>query len=348
MRIKVAIVDIDTDYLQRVKNKLRKDYADRIEAAYYSDFDIFSADMKKNRMDLAVINVNFMQAPEFGMIACPVLLISEDNAAGKIGKYPVIGKYQRFEELYKNIISVYSDNVQGMEGYVPASAEGKKIIVFASPAGGTGSSTMAIACAEHFAQRGLNVIYLNFERMPFYYYTGYSGGFEDIMFTLSENRSNISLKLESVLIKTQNNVRILPSIKNPLDLCSLSNEDIDVLLKAVLQMEGIDHIVIDADFGLDERTYMLFDKATHIVFTTDGRVAANNKTTRAIECLKNKDSDFQTTDKIRIIYNRFSSGNFNNKMQGSYPELFVFPRYKATTPQIIAELSNSNAFDQLM
>lgn len=348
MRIRVAFVDTDADYMQRVKAKLRKDYADQVEASYYNDFSIFANDLGRNRVDVAVVNAAFMNNPDFRTVRCPILLLSEDNSTGKVGDYRIVGKYQRFEEMYRTILSVYSDSAQGMDGYVPSAAGGKQLIVFASPAGGTGSSTMAVACAEHFAQKGLKVAYINLESMPFYYYTGFSGGFEDIMFTLSENRSNLTLKIESVAQKTNNGVLILPSVKNPLDLCSLSDDDIETLIKAVLQIDSVDYVIVDADFNLDKRTYMLFDKATSIVLTTDGRVAANVKTSTAIECLKIMESKYQMVEKIKVIYNRFSTGNFNSKLEGNIPELGMLPRYKATTPQIVLELSSSDVFNQLM
>lgn len=350
MRIKVAFVDTDSDYLQRVKTKLRKDYADQIEASYYTDFGIFITDQNRNKADIAVVNIQFRNDAGFVNVKCPVLFVSEDNSSGRIDEYRLVGKYHRFEELYRNILSVYSDSAQGMEGFVSSMAEGRKLIVFASPAGGTGSSTMAVACAEHFAQRGMRVAYLNLERMPFNYYTRFNGGFEEILFTLSENRTNLSMKLESMIQKTQSGVFTLPSIKNPLDLCALSTEEIETLIKAMLQIEGIDYVIVDADFELDDRTYMLFDRATQVVLTTDGRIAANIKLSKALECLRIMESKYSMIEKIRILYNRFSTGNFNNKLTDNcdIPELGVLPRYKATTPQVIAEVSGSDIFNRLI
>ncbi|MCR5726425.1 MAG: hypothetical protein K6G24_03065 [Lachnospiraceae bacterium] len=348
MKIRVAFIDNDDNYLQRVKAKLRRDYPDDIEAGYYSNIDIFVQNFKNNKVDVAVVNSSMLGDALFSQIPCPVLLISEDNSEGTIGEYQVIGKYQKFEEVYRNIISIYSDTVKGVGGFVPTSATGKRIFVFASPAGGCGSSTLAVACSERLAKLGKRVMYVNLERIAYYYYTGNNGGFEDLLYTLKENKSNLPLKIESMARKSTNGVLVLPAVKNALDLGSLEDEDIEALISAVYRIESVDYLVVDADFSLSDRTYQMFDKATDIVITSDGTEIANHKLKMMFECFNALNGKYDFAEKIRIIYNRFSAGSFCSRLDATYRDLGEIPRYKATEQQIIEAVSELSNFDILV
>ena len=100
MRIKVAFIDNDEGYLSKLKNKIRKDYSADLEAAYYTSVSDFVSDYKNNKANVAIINSELISEGYTG-IPCPVVLLSEDNASGKMGNYSVVGKYQKFDELYR-------------------------------------------------------------------------------------------------------------------------------------------------------------------------------------------------------------------------------------------------------
>lgn len=344
MKIKVSFIDDDNSYLQRVKAKLRKDYPDSIEAGYYNNLDVFVQNYHNDRADVAVINSSLIDEDSISGLQCPVLLISEDNSEGSIGDYPVIGKYQKFEEVYRKILSIIADSPIKM--IVPNDPNGR-IIVFASPAGGSGSSTLAVACAERLSKLGKRVMYINLESIAYYYYTGNNGGFEDLMFTLKENKSNLSLKIESLARKTENGVTVLPAVKNALDLSSLEDEDVDALINAAYRIESVDYLIVDSDFSLNARIYDLFDKATCVIMVSDGAEVANHKIKVSLECFEALSGKYDFINKIRILYNKFSAGSFCGKLQGDYPDLGVVPRYKATQKQIVEAVSELNIFDIL-
>ena len=74
MRIRVAFVDYDDNYLQKVKNKIRKDYTAELEGAYYSGLSEFIADFKNNKVNVAVINASFANDEDFVRIPCHAVL----------------------------------------------------------------------------------------------------------------------------------------------------------------------------------------------------------------------------------------------------------------------------------
>jgi len=348
MRIRVVFIDTDGDYLNRLKGKIRRDYSQELETGYYENLDLFISSGDKNRYDVAVINANLYERNAIGSITCAILFVSEDNTTGKLDECPVVGKYQRFEELYRSILSVYSDRKTNTSGLVVRSGSAKNLITFASPAGGVGSSTLAIAAAEHLSKKGKRVLYLNLENIAFYYYTGNNGGFDDLMYTIKENSANTTIKIESMVRKTDNGVMVLPAVKNSLDLCSLSDEDIEAFITALERLESIDYLIIDTDFSLTKRTYKLFNKSEVVVMTTDGTEPANHKLKMGLSCLSIYEGEYDIISKIRILYNRFGESYFCSRITTELPVLGSIPRYKASIKEIIDEISEGSIFDGLI
>ena len=81
---------------------------------------------------------------------------------------------------------------------------GSNVIAFMSPAGGTGTSSMAAACAMQCAGRGNNVLYLNLEKFGSsdVFFSG-EGQFtmSDIIFALKGRKANLAMKLQSCVKK---------------------------------------------------------------------------------------------------------------------------------------------------
>ena len=203
---------------------------------------------------------------------------------------------------------------------------------------------MAVACAEHLGMIGKRVLYLNLERIAFYYYTHNSGGFEDLLFTLKENKAKLHLKIESLARKTAGNVVVLPDVSNPLDLSSFDAEAQENLLNAIIRLDNIDYVVIDADFSLDERTYSLFDESSVIVMTTDGSEIANHKIRKSMECMEVMQGKYNFLEKIAILYNKSSVGSDFSQMP-EYKSIGTVKRYKATVIDIVKEVSGTDIFD---
>ena len=66
--------------------------------------------------------------------------------------YPAICKFQKVDLIYKQILSIYSENSQSVsESHL--NLGGSNVIAFMSPARGTGTSSMAAACAMQCAGR---------------------------------------------------------------------------------------------------------------------------------------------------------------------------------------------------
>lgn len=63
--------------------------------------------------------------------------------ADSINNQRAICKFQRVDLIYKQILSIYSENAGNVSG-LGISDDTCRVVAFTSPCGGTGSSTMAV------------------------------------------------------------------------------------------------------------------------------------------------------------------------------------------------------------
>ena len=89
----------------------------------------------------------------------------DSNGDRKCKGYPAICKFQKVDLIYKQILSIYSENSQSVSRESHLNLGGSNVIAFMSPAGGNRNVSMAAACAMQCAGRGNNVLYLNLENL---------------------------------------------------------------------------------------------------------------------------------------------------------------------------------------
>jgi cellulose biosynthesis protein BcsQ len=263
-----------------------------------------------------------------------------------------IFRYQKAELIYKQILSVYSEKASSVSG-LRMDDDSCKEIIFASACGGVGTSSLAAACASHFAAAGKRTLYLNLEKFgTSASFFGAEGQFDmsDVVFAVKSKKANLALKLESCVRRDRNGVFFYAPAKIALDMMELGKEDIVLLLTELRQMGSYDYIVVDADFSLDKDSLDIYRKAHGLVMVSDGSDIANEKTVRAYTALATleQNSDSPLTNRTKLIYNRFSSktGKMIDKVE--IQNIGGMPRFaQASVAQVLEALTATDAFDQI-
>ena len=154
MKIRIAILEQDKNYLQRLLSAFETKYEDKIEMYSFTDEKLALNAVKNNKINVFLSGDKFAvtknQMPEkcgFGyLVDTPDIETLNDEKA--------ICKFQKIDLIYKEIVSLYSENVlDKIKNYDEGSA---RIIAFTSPSGGTGASTMAVASARDRKSTRLN------------------------------------------------------------------------------------------------------------------------------------------------------------------------------------------------
>lgn len=354
MKIKLAILEKDEVYLNRIVLAFNTKYPDKFEIYSFTDQKIAIDNLEKSRIEVFLASDTF----EFEIEKLPkrcgfAYLVDSSDIETKNDKRAIC-KFQKIDLIYKQILSIYSENEGKITG-IKENDETCKILSFLSAGGGVGSSTLAASCAIHFASQDKKVMYLNLEKLGSSnsYFSG-EGQFSmsDIIFALKSRKSNMSLKLESCVKEDKSGVFFYSETNTALDMLELNNDDINLLISELKLLGSYDYIIIDLDFSFDKSCLELLKKSRDIVFVGDGQEISNLKLYRAFKSLRilDENSDSNILNRVSVAYNKFS----NKSSKTISDDLGITciggaPKYEnATTSQVLQQLSSMSLFDKLI
>lgn len=353
MKIRLAILESDQSYLNRIVTAFGIKYADKLEVYSFtsqevtmeyletSSIDVFLAD-KKFEIDIAKLPSH-----------CGFAYLVDMPDIESVRNQRAICKFQKADLIYKQILSIFSENASDITGIRLDEKEGDQVIAFLSASGGTGSSTAAAACAIRLAQRGKKVLYLNMERFGtsdvFFQGEG-QGDFGDIIYALKSKKSNLRLRLESVVKQDVSGVFFYSAARMALDMAELSTEESKRLLKEIRVSGGYDYMILDMEFSLEQHTLDILNDCNRIILVSDGSAVANVKLERALTSLGIIEQQTERKLLIRtgLLYNRFSSHTSQKISIQDVKELGGIKRYEGyQVRQLLEQLAQLNVFDAL-
>ena len=164
MRIRLAILDGDKNYLERLATVFINKYADKIEFYSFTDEKMAVDSVNTGKIDVFLANANFLISVESLSPNCGFAYIVENADIDSVRNQPAIAKYQRADLFYKQILSLFAEKAKIVTGYKMGGNSQSKILTFVSFGGGNGSSTVAAAFAIYASKHGKKVLYLNLEQ----------------------------------------------------------------------------------------------------------------------------------------------------------------------------------------
>lgn len=353
MKIKVAILGTDQNYLNRIVAVFNTKYSDKLETYSFTDEKSAINTIANTKIDVFLASETFEIDTKKLPQRCGFAYFVDSAEIEQLREQKTIYKFQKADLIYKQILSIYSENTVNIEGIHIDSEKSAKIITFATPCGGVGSSTITAAFAIKLLEFGKRVLYLNLEQFgsadAFFSGEGQSN-FGDVIYALKSKKVNLGMKLESTVKKDHCGVFFYSPAQTALNMNELNEEDIQKLLNDLRISGSYDYIVIDADFGFDKRFQELVKQSSSIVLVSDGSEISNQKLLRAYQAYKILDQQNETNhlSKMALLYNKFS-----NKTSMTVPEVEitvlggVHKFEHATTAQIIKQIDMMNVFDKL-
>lgn len=353
MKIKLAILEKDTSYLSRIVSAFNTKYVNKFEIYSFTDISVAMSTLDSARIDIFIANnefdIDIKQLPK----RCGFAYFVDFPDVDMIKDQRAICKFQKIDLIYRQILSLYSENAGDVSG-IKLGDDSSQVIAFTSPCGGTGCSTMAASCAMYFSLQGKKVLYLNLEKYgsadAFFAAEG-QFDMSDIIFALKSKKANLSLKLESCVKQHSSGVNFYSQPKIVLDMMEVTCEDIIRLLSEIKLTCMYDYIILDLDFGLDKDSLKIYRQAHSVVWVGDGATESNMKIFRAYNalCTLEVDSDSKITDSLCLIYNKFSSKTSRVLEAIDVKNIGGAPRYEhATTEQILRQLSAMDLFAKIL
>ena len=311
MKIKVAILDADQVYLDRFVSAFSAKYADKVELYSFTDKDIALTALSNNRIDVFVasesFDIDFNKVPT----KCVFAYFVDTAGIDSYNNHSAICKFQKADLIYKQFLSLYSEKAGGISG-LKLDDDSTKIIMFSSPCGGVGTSTVAAACAKHFALAGKSVLYLNLETFGSsdIFFSG-EGQYDmsEVIYALKSKKTNLSMKLESCVKKDISGVSFYSSTNIPLNMMEMSTDDIVRMIEELKLAAALDYIIVDIGFGLDKDHLRIYHLAHSVVWVSDGEEISNIKLSRAYQsiALLEQTKGIELANRLTLLYNRFSS-----------------------------------------
>ena len=352
MKIKLAIIESDANYLNRVVSVFSTKYPDKFELYSFTSVALAIPAITASKIDVVIVSesIDF----DRGMVPkrCGFAYFVDAVDIESLHGQPAICRFQRADLIYKQILSIYAEHA-GNFAELKASDEHCRVVAFSSPSGGVGASTMAAACAIHEAAKGHRTLYLNLERF------GSSDDFfsaegqfcmSDVIYALKTKKANLAMKLESCLKRDSRGVCFFSQSKLALDMMELTGDEILQLISELRLTGSFDRIILDAEFGLDADSLKILCQANTVVLVGDGAAVSNTKLLRAITALSLKEQaeNGGMLDRSLLAYNKFSSKTGETLKNVDIPTIGGAPKYEhATVQQILEQLYKKPLFDEI-
>lgn len=353
MKIKLAFLEKDPVYLNRIVGVFSSKYADAFELYSFTEKEHAVAALDERKIDVLLAGDNFEFDERDIPKRCTLAYLVDSTDVESYNGHRAVGKFQRIDLIYKQILSIYSENAKNISLAVLGDDK-TKVITFQSASGGCGGSTMAAACALHFASLGKRTLYLNLEKFGSSdsFFAG-DGQFNlsDIIFYLKSKKSNLTIKLESCVKQDPRGVFFYSDCKVALDKMELKMDDILLLISELKLTGSYDVIVLDADFALDKDGMAFLNRSHAVVWVGDGSKVSNVKLYRKIETLKIMEENVEVPvyKRLSLIYNKFSNKTSEMLDGLEVRVLGGAQRFEhATTEMILKQLAPMAMFDALI
>lgn len=352
-KIKLAILDNDMRCLKKITTTFETKYSDEVEVHSFSDLSAAMDNLEKSKIDIFIANDSFDIDISSIPKRCGFAYFVDAADVTKVRDQQAISKFQKYEQIFKQILSLYSetaDNVSGMK----LNDDNCQLVFFSSPCGGVGTSSMAAACAQFFSNKGERVLYLNLERFgsaDVFFHAEGQFDMSDVIFALKSKKANFTLKLESNVKRDPKGVFFYSQSKIALDMLELNCDEMVRLISELRLTGSYDLIVVDLDYSMDENNLKLYGLANSIIWVGDGSEISNQKIIRAYQALSILDdsNEYSLTSRCFLIYNKFSNKTSKAISNLELKNIGGAPRYEhASAEQVIEQLVQKNFFEQIL
>lgn len=311
MKIKVVLCSGNKKYIGRLLEyyEIHHEQLDKYDLHLFSDSQLAKEFLSDNGADVLLVEeksqIDLLEYPR----AIGAYLV-DDNSIDQLNETKAIGKYQKAENLFNSIFSLYAEKSEKRGKIYTLSSDNAKVYLFQNVAGGSGNSTVAMAFAICHAQAGKKVLYLNLElagNIDGILQADGEDDFGDILYVVKKNSGNLAMKLIASTVQDQTGVYFIKPSKNVPNLLEMDEKDMELLLSTLKQECDYDIVVVDRPAGLSEYDRIARTHASRMIFVLEATEMSQKKYLRYISGLKLLEPDYSTDimPRIAVLFNQF-------------------------------------------
>lgn len=351
MKIRLAILENDEFYLNRITNVINTKYTDKLElCSFTTEKDAYDV-LAGQRIDVFLASDMFEVDIRKIPARCGFAYLVDSADIQSFRGESALCKFQKMELIYKQILSLFSEKAAIVTG--SGTAGGGKVILFTGVSGGVGCSSVAASCAMFFAGKGKKAIYLNLEMLGSadnYFRGEGQGNFSDVIYAVKSRKANLQMKLDSLVKRDSTGTYFFSATNTALDMMELKPEEIMQIITELRTSCGYDFVVLDMDVRFGNELMYWFKNCNDVVFVSDGAEAANVKLKRMLQALRilEQQSGERWACDVSILYNRFNSRTSEKAMDLDIRELGGIKRFENySAVQLITKISEQDVFQNL-
>lgn len=354
MKIRIAILENDRLYSERLLLHFSKFYADKLEVYAYSQIENFEEAVKSIHFDILLAAGEFgpqlMELPEY----MGLIYLVEQNDIEKIEDIVAIGKYQKPEMIYRQILGIYSAKVEKKFSKKNVNNTECRLYMVTSANGGAGTSTIAVSLSRFLAGQGKKVLYLSMEAngVQDVFFDGASQhSFSDIIYLLKSKKINIALRAESIVQKDVSGVYYFGECRSILDMEELNKDDIKDLIREICMLGDYEYVVLDFSMRFTESHLYIAECSDVILTVCDGSVISLKKLKQFMKAVEVIDGQKEKNLKARInlLYNKFSSKTGSLYEDDSIPVLGGIQKYEGIgEKEVVNQILTKQLFNKFI
>lgn len=353
MKIKVVIYSDDKKYIEKLLQyyELHQETLDMYDIHVFSNQEKLISYLESNQVDVLLSDEKSgMELTGYTNLLCAYL--AGDNSVRSVNGIPAIGKYQKADNIFRDIFNCFAEkNQTGVEYSFSNSDVKTRTLMFYHAAGGTGCSTVAAAYAMYLASNGKKVFYLNLELTgaseTFFKAEG-KKNFSEVIYSLKSRNENFPMKLMTCAVTDRRGVSFVNSSTSSPDMLELTSEDTALLLDALKHSCDFEYLIIDTDPGMDDKIRTVMEHADTVLFVAEATEACRIKYDRCINGLRLLDSLNKTkyASKVKVIYNKYKE--FQEIQMGAAEIVGGIPVYENMSAEdIAAAISGIKIFENI-
>lgn len=276
MLIKIAIADDDNEYVKRLVYGLEK--YNNLNISVYTEAKNLENALQTKKFDILLFTPQVFK----GQISLPkhtavILLADGVEIIPDVCKgFVKIKKYQQISGIYHEMISLYAE-VCGSYGMTGDNRTRK--ILFYSPIGGSGKTTLSLATAVRLARGGHSVLYINLEELASdtcYLPPSAGKGLSELLERLDSD-INFSLKIQGLANTKMENFFYLNHFESPNDIYEMKEDELEKLITIIGGTNLYEYLIVDMGTSLNSKTMILFECVDQIVLIDKTDEAAKAK-----------------------------------------------------------------------
>jgi len=305
MRIKLLIATGDTDYADHLSALLSEQYADTFDVCVSRTPERLHELLENAGFDVALLEPAWVPEISLSMITLPMILWEKDgDDEGMPEQLGKVYKYRRVSSIVSGVLEQYARVTADARG---CDAGRARITAVWSPAGGVGTSTVALAYAAGKASAGKQAFYLNlesFSSVPIYFPE--TGKSISVVFEMLENHDgNVSTLIRGIRKQdAESHISYFCRPDNFDDINILTAENVSALIAACAAAS--DELIIDLSCVCDERTRRVFESADRVLLVTDPSGTAQLKLSQFVF---QNDVFKRIRSKTTLVANRNAAAN---------------------------------------